>query len=178
MLVVALADEAATLDLGRALAKALGPLGPPPALLLTGSLGSGKTTLVRGLVAALPGGEAARVSSPSFNLMNLYPTRPEVAHFDLYRLEDGNVGDDLLDCLHEAGGLKVVEWAERLPPDCRPNDLLTVELRSKGAGREAVFSATGGQARTCLRMLRARLGAGPPNRSEAAPSPTSEREAH
>lgn len=178
MLVVALADEAATLDLGRALAEAAGPLTPPPALLLTGSLGSGKTTLVRGLVAALPGGEAARVSSPSFNLMNLYPTRPEVAHFDLYRLEDGNVGDDLLDCLHEAGGLKVVEWAERLPPDCRPEDLLTVELRSTGAGREAAFAADGGQARACLRKLRARLGPGTPTGARPLPVPLPEREAH
>lgn len=44
------------------------------ALLLRGPLGSGKTTLTSALVQALPGGDAAEVSSPSFTLCNHYPT--------------------------------------------------------------------------------------------------------
>jgi tRNA threonylcarbamoyladenosine biosynthesis protein TsaE len=156
-LVLALADESATLGLGRALAKVLGAWTTPPALLLAGELGSGKTTLVRGLVATLPGGDAARVSSPSFNLVNLYPTRPEVAHFDLYRLEHGILDDDLLDCLLESPGLKVVEWAERLPPDCRPHPALDIALRVQGSGREAVIRASGPLAEECLQLLRTQL---------------------
>jgi tRNA threonylcarbamoyladenosine biosynthesis protein TsaE len=73
-------------------------------VLLRGDLGSGKTTFVRGLVAALPGGEEAEVASPSFNLVNVYPTRPEVVHMDLYRLRGGEAGE-----LFE-------EYAEAAPP--------------------------------------------------------------
>ncbi|MEW5772642.1 MAG: tRNA (adenosine(37)-N6)-threonylcarbamoyltransferase complex ATPase subunit type 1 TsaE [Thermodesulfobacteriota bacterium] len=171
-LVLALADEAATLDLGRLLARVLGDVDTPPALLLTGELGSGKTTLVRGLASALPGGEEARVSSPSFNLVNLYPTRPEVAHFDLYRLEAGSLDDDLLDCLLETPGLKVVEWAERLPRDCRPAQALDLELLRREPGREARLSATGSLAEECLQLLRTRLTTEPPDRTGPFPGPS------
>ena len=61
-------------------------------LLMHGDLGSGKTTLTRALVARLPGGATAEVSSPSFTLCNHYPTRPPVVHCDLYR--GGGVPDD------------------------------------------------------------------------------------
>lgn len=161
-LVLFLADEAATLELGRALARVLGAWATPPALLLAGELGSGKTTLVRGLVAALPGGEDARVSSPSFNLVNLYPTRPAAAHFDLYRLEHGALDDDILDCLLESPGLKVVEWAERLPRDCRPHPALELTLAARGAGREATLAARGPLAEECLQLLRTQLIPGTP----------------
>jgi len=160
-LVLFLPDADATLDLGRALAEVLGapPCGPdtPPALLLTGELGSGKTTLVRGLALALPGGEDARVSSPSFNLVNLYPTRPPVAHFDLYRLEAGGLDVGLEDCLLEEPGLKVVEWAERLAPGCRPDQALEISFRPEGEGREARIAALGPRAEECLQLLRSRF---------------------
>ena len=58
-----------------------------PAILLEGDLGSGKTTMTRMIVRLLPGGDQAEVSSPSFNVMNVYPTLPETAHFDFYRME-------------------------------------------------------------------------------------------
>ncbi len=64
------------------------PWGKIRALYLRGTLGSGKTTLTRGLVAALPGGEDAEVASPSFTLCNIYPTRPALLHADLYRMGD------------------------------------------------------------------------------------------
>ena len=171
-LVLFLADESATLELGRALARVLGAWATPPALLLAGELGSGKTTLVRGLAAALPGGEAAQVSSPSFNLVNLYPTRPEVAHFDLYRLEAGSLDDDLADCLLEGPGLKVVEWAERLAAGCRPAESLDIAFRPRGAGREAILAAHGPGAEECLQLLRTRLIPGTPERTGPDPGPS------
>lgn len=177
-LVLFLADEAATRDLGRALAAVLGSLDAPPALLLTGELGSGKTTLARGLAEALPGGDQARVSSPSFNLVNLYPTRPEMAHFDLYRLEAGTLDDDLLDCLLEGPGLKVVEWAERLPPDDRPAPALHLTLRRQGAGLAARFTAFGPTAEECLHLLRTRLIPGTPDRTGPLPGPSAPEGSH
>ena len=85
-----LPDEAATLALGRTLAGILSDPACRAVLLLRGGLGSGKTTLVRGLVEALPGGGDAEVASPSFNIVNVYPTRPETYHLDLYRIPHGD----------------------------------------------------------------------------------------
>ena len=89
-LTLRLPGEADTLALGRALASILADPGKRAALLLRGDLGSGKTTLVRGLAEALPGGDEAEVASPSFNIVNVYPTRPEVFHVDLYRIPGGD----------------------------------------------------------------------------------------
>ena len=68
------------------------------ALLLRGPLGSGKTTLTRALVEALPGGDQAEVASPSFTLCNYYPTTPPVMHCDLYR-SPGSLPDEIAEGL-------------------------------------------------------------------------------
>ncbi len=86
----------------------------PGALLLSGGLGAGKTTFASLFVAALPGGAAAETSSPSFTLCNIYPTRPEVHHFDLYRLESAQPLDLLAESFDAHGVLTVVEWPERM----------------------------------------------------------------
>ncbi len=140
------ADETVALgrDLGRVLAK--GYLGDCHCLLFFGELGTGKTTLTRGLVAALPGGENAEVSSPSFTLCNVYPTEPAVLHCDLYRSEFGSLPDEVAEALDEDRGLVLVEWAERiafgdLPPKrldirfrpCKNNRLVTLEPRGEAA---------------------------------------------
>ena len=141
-----LADQEATLALGALLARVLtAPQTPgaPLPLLLTGELGAGKTTLVRGLVAALPGADGAEVSSPSFNLLNLYPTTPPVAHFDLYRLAGGTPDDELLDQLEDARALALVEWAERLDERFRPADGLLLRLEPEGSGRAARLTPLG-----------------------------------
>ena len=54
-------------------------------LLLEGDLGAGKTLFVQGLAAGLH--VAAPVTSPTFNLMNVYEGKKRIYHFDLYRLE-------------------------------------------------------------------------------------------
>ena len=77
-----------TVEFGRMLAEAMSA-SPVRSLYLFADLGGGKTTLTRGFVSALPGGEHAEVASPSFTLCNVYPTRPEVLHADLYRLSEG-----------------------------------------------------------------------------------------
>ncbi|GAB7080688.1 hypothetical protein JCM14635_23610 [Megalodesulfovibrio paquesii] len=125
--------------LGRVLAGSEGglPLSPPWALLLSGELGAGKTTLTRGLVSGLPGGEAAQVASPSFTLMNCYPTRPPVAHVDCYRLEPEAAAAVIPDLLEEAGPgtLAVVEWIERLPRAAWPEPALLIRWLEVARGR-------------------------------------------
>lgn len=81
-------------------------------VLLTGELGSGKTTFVRGLARGT--GASAPVASPTFQLVRVYPGRIQVAHVDLYRLgskaEVADLGlEELLD-----QGVVVVEWGDKL----------------------------------------------------------------
>jgi len=144
-------DADATLALGKALGQALarsacaaegcGAGGPVP-LLLAGPLGSGKTTLVRGLVSALPGADEAEVSSPSFNIVNLYPTRPQVAHFDLYRCA-GQTPDEFLDALDAKDVLVVAEWAELLPAKDLPEEALQLLWSPVPSGRALEIRAWG-----------------------------------
>jgi tRNA threonylcarbamoyladenosine biosynthesis protein TsaE len=98
--------------LGRELGERLAPDG---VLLLSGDLGTGKTVLARGVAAAL-GIDPAEVQSPTFTLMRSHRGEGgSLLHVDLYRLEPEEVPDlGLEEALH-ANGVKVVEWAERLP---------------------------------------------------------------
>jgi len=151
-------NEAATLAFGRALAQTLPETENIPFVLLRGPLGSGKTTLVRGFVSALPGAENAEVASPSFNLANVYPTGPTVVHADLYRLGLGATVTALEELL-EAGpdcGLRVtfVEWAEYLPKDALPAQRLEIALGVADIGRTAHAAAQGPLAKAWLDRTR------------------------
>lgn len=106
-----LADEAATQDLGRALARALKP---GDALCLTGPLGAGKSTLARALIRALTTPDE-EVPSPTFTLVQFYETTDfPLAHFDLYRLTDPDEAYEigLDEALDE--GVALIEWPQRL----------------------------------------------------------------
>lgn len=81
-------------------------------VLLEGDLGAGKTTFVRGLTRGV--GSAAPVASPTFQLVRVYAGRLQLAHVDLYRLEDGAelAGLGLEELLDQ--GAVVVEWGDRM----------------------------------------------------------------
>jgi tRNA threonylcarbamoyladenosine biosynthesis protein TsaE len=84
-------------------------------VLLTGELGAGKTTFVRGVAQGT--GSQAPVASPTFQLVRIYPGRVQLAHVDLYRVEStGELRDLGLEELSEQGAV-VVEWGERLDVD-------------------------------------------------------------
>ena len=148
-----LKDPEATLRLGRLLAKKLSKTAVPPALLLQGDLGSGKTTLVRGFVESLPGSDMAEVSSPSFNIFNLYPTTPPVAHFDLYRLEGMDPDDALFECFEDEEAITVVEWVQFLDRRLWPDHALFLEWKPSETGRSLVLHAMGEAANGILRSL-------------------------
>ena len=81
-------------------------------VLLTGELGAGKTTFVRGVARGTA--SAAPVASPTFQLVRVYPGRVQLAHVDLYRIETPSEFGDLgLDELLDQGAV-VVEWGDRL----------------------------------------------------------------
>lgn len=140
-----------TRRVGALLAQAILELGPLP-LFLRGALGSGKTTLARALVTALPGSEDAEVASPSFTLCNAYPTRPPVLHCDLYRCP-GAAPDELLDALEDTGSLVLLEWAEYLPEANHPRQWLDIALQPCETGRLLALAAHGAEAEALLRRL-------------------------
>lgn len=139
---ILLADEAATTRLGQALAR---HLTAGEVVLLSGDLGMGKSTLARGLIRALTRPDED-VPSPTFTLVQFYESRPPVAHFDLYRLEDPREVDEI--GLYEAidDGVALVEWPERLDEDgdgALSPDRLSVTLETDGAGRRARLTGHG-----------------------------------
>jgi tRNA threonylcarbamoyladenosine biosynthesis protein TsaE len=129
-----LPDEAATEQLGAALAKRLRPR---DVVALQGGLGVGKTTLARAILRAASGDPVLIVPSPTFTLVEIYDTPVGVFwHFDLYRLEAPEQVFELGWEEARADGMALVEWAERLGT-LLPRERLTVTLAMEGDGRRA-----------------------------------------
>jgi len=105
-------------------------LPPNSTIALHGNLGAGKTQFVRGLLIGL-GGNPRTVSSPTYVLLNIYPTgRLTLYHLDAYRiatLQDfESVGfTELL----EQGGIVVVEWASRIA-ELLPKNTIHIQLET------------------------------------------------
>lgn len=130
-----LPDEAATTAAGAALAHILPDLAGRSLLLgLSGELGSGKTTLTRGLLRAL--GVTGTIRSPTFTLVEPYETaRGSVHHLDLYRLGAGTRELEALGYrdIRALPGLVIVEWPERAGEGLGAMDLMvTLEHRQDG----------------------------------------------
>jgi tRNA threonylcarbamoyladenosine biosynthesis protein TsaE len=133
------ADESGTMALGAELA---GLFAEGGIVYLSGDLGAGKTTLVRGLLRAL--GFSGRVKSPSYGLIESYTVGGrEIHHLDLYRLGHGEEIAYLgLEDLLSEDSLLLVEWPERgegwLPP---PDWRIRIDDRA-GGGRSISVQRT------------------------------------
>ncbi len=121
-------------------------------VFLEGDMGAGKTTLVRRVVKYLEGGEGAEVSSPSFNVYNIYPTIPPLIHVDLYRCS--YLPDEVLSLLGEEGGWVFLEWCDRLDLEFWPTDVLWIKIwMEEGEGRRFCFRARGEKAQHVLELI-------------------------
>jgi tRNA threonylcarbamoyladenosine biosynthesis protein TsaE len=98
-------------------------------VFLVGELGAGKTVFAKGLAAGLGLENVDRVCSPTFTIMNVYPARVPVYHFDLYRLGKGAEVRDLGFEDYIGEGVVIVEWAERMA-DAYPAIEVTIEVGS------------------------------------------------
>jgi tRNA threonylcarbamoyladenosine biosynthesis protein TsaE len=103
-------------------------LAPGDVVLVSGELGAGKTTLIRGACRAL--GVTEPVSSPTFTIGKRYPGRVPVSHLDLYRLEDLTAEDPgLLDDYLTPDAISFVEWPQRAVEGLLGDDAVRVALR-------------------------------------------------
>lgn len=147
---VELPDAAATEALGARLA---GACGDGLVVYLHGELGSGKTTLVRGLLHAL--GHAGRVRSPTYTLVEPYELGARsVYHFDLYRLADPEELEfmGIRDFLDPAA-LLLVEWPEKGAGWLPPAELDLSLAYADGGGRSARLAAAGARGEAVLARL-------------------------
>lgn len=116
-----------TIAFGRTLAP---DLAPPRIVLLRGDLGSGKTTLVKGIAEGFHAAAADEVTSPTFTLVHEY-RGPQVTvyHIDLYRIDTQNQLETLaLDDLIADNSILLIEWGEKFPHLQRDRDLeITLE---------------------------------------------------
>ncbi|QDV23540.1 tRNA (adenosine(37)-N6)-threonylcarbamoyltransferase complex ATPase subunit type 1 TsaE [Aureliella helgolandensis] len=105
---------------------------PPFTLVLNGTLGVGKTQLIRFLAEAL-GVPAEDVTSPTYVLLQRYSATVPIYHFDFYRLEHAaQVWDLGIDELYEQPAITVIEWGDKFP-ECLPEVFLecTIEQDAK-----------------------------------------------
>ena len=102
-----------TIAWGRELAK---KLKPPALVLLSGELGSGKTTLTKGIVAGLNAATEDEVTSPTFTLIHEYGGGQKVFHGDLYRIENFHDLETLgLEDIFARPAIVILEWSENFP---------------------------------------------------------------
>jgi tRNA threonylcarbamoyladenosine biosynthesis protein TsaE len=133
-----------TVEVGRKLVKLLAP---PQLLVLRGDLGTGKTTLVKGIAQALDAAEPDEVTSPTFTLLHEYDGSREwqpvkLFHLDVYRLESERQLETLgLDELLTPDALVLVEWGEKFK-----------SIRKKATGEIAITSAGGDARRIALTL--------------------------
>ena len=116
-------SEAETEKIGEQFAKRLKP---GTIVALMGGMGMGKTAITRGIARGL--GFSGRVTSPTYAIVNEYPSDIPLFHFDLFRLGDA---DELYDIgfeeYLERDGVLVIEWFERAREICTPDFTVTLE---------------------------------------------------
>jgi len=152
-MVVTTKSEAQTLSWGRRLGRLLKGW---DVVCLHGELGSGKTTLTRGL--ARGAGSRSRVASPTFSLARVYRgARWAIYHLDLYRVSADQTRDiGLEEFLSDPRGICVVEWPQA-GAAYYPKDRLKIHLSHVADGRRLRFTAQGSRSREIVRRLKRML---------------------
>jgi tRNA threonylcarbamoyladenosine biosynthesis protein TsaE len=110
-------------------------LRPPVIVLLSGELGSGKTTLTKGIISGLGAAREEEVTSPTFTLVHEFHNHCKVYHVDLYRVEGFRDLESLaLEDALSGRAIIIVEWSERFS---LRSDWPRVEIRLEHAGGDS-----------------------------------------
>lgn len=138
-------SEEETQKLGEVLA---GIIPPGTVVSLNGTLGAGKTRLVKAMASAL-GIPAEDVISPTFVIMQRYFGGKTLYHFDVYRIKDD---DEFLELgpeeYFDSDGITLLEWADRVA-NCLPHDHLRVDIEVLGETcRQFTVTSVGKQLET------------------------------
>lgn len=141
-----LADAAATMRAGADLARGLGG---GMVMTLSGDLGAGKTTLVRGVLRAL--GFRGPVKSPSFSLLEHYNISSlYFYHFDFYRFDQPDEWDDTGFAEYfRSDAICVIEWPEKIA-GVLPDIDIAVRLAFRDPGRDLSLRAGTSAGSRCL----------------------------
>ena len=108
-------------------------------LVLTGDLGSGKTTLTKGIAKGL--GIKQMIKSPTYTIVREYEGRLPLYHLDVYRIGDDPDSIDLDDFLY-GEGVTIIEWGELLDESLL-GDYLLISISHHGDGRQLLFESFG-----------------------------------
>src|SRR5712692_11910555 len=134
-----------TIALGRAL---VAQLQPPKLVLLTGNLGAGKTTVVKGIVEGFQAASQEDVTSPTFTLIHEYRSASvEIYHIDLYRVDTQRELETLgIDDLFGPRSLVIIEWGEKFERFRKERDVeIAIERTGENQRRIRVSQASGFQ---------------------------------
>lgn len=120
-------SEDETKDIGRDLGRRLKR---GDVVCLRGELGSGKTTMVKGIASAL-GIDEREITSASFTIIAEHEAETPLYHIDLYRISAGDIAELGLHEYIGGDGIAVIEWSERAESDM-PEDSIIISLWQTG----------------------------------------------
>ncbi len=129
-----------TIALGRELAQSLQP---PQIVVLTGDLGAGKTTLIKGLAEGFKAESQENVTSPTFTLIHEYRgPKATLYHIDLYRVDSPRQLETLgIDDLRDDRSLILLEWGEKFERFQKEADA-EIKIKSQGEqDRKIMFTS-------------------------------------
>ena len=110
-------------------------LQPPLMILLSGDLGSGKTTLTKGIVSGLGAAAEEDVTSPTFTLLHVYGADQKIFHGDHYRIEKFHDFETLgMEDIFTKPAIVILEWSERFP---LPSPWPQIRVHLEHAGGDA-----------------------------------------
>lgn len=148
-------DPTATVEYGRKLGELLLP---GDFIALVGELGAGKTQFAKGVALGAGVPENEPVCSPSYSILNIHHGRIPLYHFDLYRLTDPGLIEELgFEEYFDGDGVCLVEWADLLG-DQIPGDMLKICFTSAGPEQRVLqFQPSGDRSDELLSLLSSAL---------------------
>ncbi len=119
-----------TLEIGKKIGE---NLSAGKVVCLTGTLGSGKTTLIKGIAAGAGAKKAENVNSPTFVIINEYKGRFDIFHIDAYRINNVEEFEALgVEELIGPESVVLVEWADKVLSALKGLDCVQIEMKHNG----------------------------------------------